>query len=286
MSERGAGEPFPSPSQAFTLAASALFLVLLASGSVVGVALGSALGFGGIGYLAARRVPEPAAQRLGLVPLPRSAIAPVLLLAPLVLLVSEGDNWIRAAFAAPPSEQLGVASWPAPEAIVLGVLLSPVLEEFFFRSVLLQGCASALGRWRALFYVAALQILLAPLLAALDSFSEKPSPALIASHALSVFTLGAAFGLLRLASGSVLPGMLLNGLVAALGVFAGALAELVPIPGFNAPGDATPLGYLAPALLSVALGVRLLAQQLALQPPLPPIPPPQPRDDDEPGALF
>jgi membrane protease YdiL (CAAX protease family) len=287
VSEQSEGQPFPRPSLAFSLAATALFLTLLASGSVVSVALGSVLAYGGLGYLAMRRVPEPVAERVGLEPFPLPALAPVLLLAPLVLLVSECDNWIRIAFSAAPSEQLGKATLPAPETIVLGALLIPVLEEFFFRGVLLQGCVSAWGRWRGLLYVAALQIMLAPSLALIDAFaSEKPSTALIASQAVGVFATGVACGLLRLATGSLLPSIALSSLVGALGVAAGALAERVPIAGFNAPGGTTPLLYLAPAAISVALGVWLLVQQLARAPELPPVPTALPEDDEEPGGLF
>jgi membrane protease YdiL (CAAX protease family) len=289
MSARG-GPPFPDPSRAFTLAATALFLSLLpllAGNSVVAAALGSALGLGGVGVLAARLVPEPTAERLGLAPFPARAIAPVLLLAPVVLLVSELDNWIRIAFSAPASEALGKALLPAPEAILLAALLSPVLEEFFFRGVLLQGCVSALGRTRAVLYVAALQIVLVPSLAILDAFaSEKPSTAVIVSQGLGTFTLGALYGLVRLATRSLLPGVVLSGVVTGLGIAAGALAERAPIPGFNAPGATTPLVVLLPAAASVALGVRLLLQQLATAPALPPVPPTQTKDDEEPGSLF
>jgi membrane protease YdiL (CAAX protease family) len=288
MSARGARPPFPNPSLAFTLAVAATLLATLfvASGSVVGAALGSALGFGGIGVLAARAVPEPAAARLGLAPFPLRAIAPVLLLVPAVLLVSELDNWIRLAFAALPSQALGVPSVPAPEAIVFAALLDPVLEEFFFRGVLLQGCASALGRWRAILYVAALQIVLVPSIAIVDAFSDKPSTAIIVSQGTGTLVLGIGYGLLRLATGSLLPAIVLSGLVTGLGIAAGAFPDRIPIPGFNAPGATTPLAYLMPAAASVALGVWLLLGQLTRAPALPPIPPAAPEDDEEAGPLF
>jgi membrane protease YdiL (CAAX protease family) len=289
MNARGEGRPFPNPSLAFTLATTALVVSLvptLAGGGVVGIAIGSALGFGGIGVLAARLVPEPAAERLGLAPFPLRAIAPILLLAPAVLIVSELDNWIRIAFSAPQSETLGVAAVPALEAIVFAALLNPVLEEFFFRGVLLQGCASVLGRWRALLYVAALQIALVPALVFVDAFSVKPSTAPIVSQGAGTVLFGLAYGLVRLATRSLLPSIVLSGAIASLGLAAGALADRVPIPGFNAPGATTPLVYLIPALASVALGVWLLTEQLAREPELPPIPPPAPEDDEEPGPLF
>jgi len=289
MRGRDAGPPFPNPWLAFTLATTALFVSLVpavAGGGILGLAIGSVLGFGGIGVLAARLVPEPTAERLGLAPFPLRAVAPILLLLPAVLLVSELDNWIRIAFAAKQSETLGVATLPALEAIVLAALLNPVLEEFFFRGVLLQGCVSALGRWRALLYVAALQIALAPMIAGFDSFSAEPSTALIVSQGAATFLMGLAYGLTRLATRSLLPSIVLSGGVTSLGIAAGAFADRLAIPGFNAPGPTTPPVYLIPAAASVALGVWLLTEQLAREPELPPIPPPAPEDDEEPGPLF
>jgi membrane protease YdiL (CAAX protease family) len=289
MSARGGGAPFPGPSLALTLSVLAGFVAgaFALGGSVVGAAFGAVLGFGGLGFLAARRVPDPSAQRLGLTPFPARAVAPVLLLAPAVLLVSELDNWLRIAFSVPQQEALGVATLPAPEAVVLAALLVPVLEEFFFRGVLLQGSASAFGRWRAILYVAALQILLVPALVIVYAASDDPRLAVsVASHGISTFGIGIACGLLRLATGSLLPCIALSAATTSLGVAAGALAERVPIPGFNAPGATTPAIYLVPAAVSVALGVWLLTRQLAREPALPAIPPRGAEDDEEPGSLF
>jgi membrane protease YdiL (CAAX protease family) len=187
----------------------------------------------------------------------------------------------------PPSETLGIASLPPPEAVVLAALLNPVLEEFFFRGVLLQGSVSALGRWRAIVYVAALQIVLVPALTIVYAASDEPKLAVaIASQGVAALLFGIASGLLRLATGSLLPSIALSALVTSLGVAAGALAERLPIPGFNAPGATTPLLYLTPAAGAVALGVWLLMQQLAREPALPPIPPPMPEDDEQAGSLF
>jgi hypothetical protein len=281
MSARSSGDPFPNPSLAFTLAVIALFITLLGGGSEVGLAISSVLGLGGVGVLAARAVPEPTAERLGLTPFPLRALAPMLLLAPIVLLVSELDNWIRWAFAASPPERAGT---PLGLSVV-AALLQATLVEFFFRGVLLQGCVSALGRWRALVYVAALQIVLVPSLALIDAFMEKPSTALIVSQAAGVVLVGTSCGLLRLATGSLLPSIALSSGIAMLGTAAVAFADRVPIPGFNGPGEHTPLAFLLPAAASVAFGVWLLLGQLAREPELPPIPP-RSAEDDEAGPLF
>jgi membrane protease YdiL (CAAX protease family) len=290
MSQPGAGAAFPNPSTAFTLAATALFVSFLLpglfGGGIAAAAIGSALGLGGLGILTARLVPEPVSLRLGMTPFPLRALAPVALLIPVAFLVSELDNWIRLALAASPSAGLGTPSLPATEAVVLGVFLEPVLEEFFFRGVLLQGCVASLGRWRGLSLVAALQIVLLPSLLIIQAFAGEPMTAAIASKGASTLALGILLGLLRLASGSLLPGMVLSGSIAALSFAAGAFPDRVAIAGFNAPGDTTPLAVLAPATLCVALGTWLLVQQLALQPELPPIPPQMSKDEEGPGSLF
>jgi hypothetical protein len=69
---------------------------------------------------------------------------------------------------------------------------------------------------------------------------------------------GLLLGGLRLVSGSILPGIALAMLVASAGFAAVAARGWLPIPGFNAGGDHTPLAWLAPAALSVALGVATL----------------------------
>lgn len=285
------GAPFPNPSTAFTLAAAALFVATLlvpglAAGSVVGVTLGSLLGFGGIGLLAARRVPEPAALRLGMTPFPLRAAAPVLLLIPFALLVSEVDNWIRIALAAKPSEDLGVPQPLALEAVLFGVLLQPVLNEFFFRGVLFQGCAAALTRWRAALFVAALEVVWMPSLLVLGAFLDQPVTAGLLSQTASTFAIGVLLGTLRIATGSLLPGIALSGCLTALSAVASAFPDRLAIPGFNAPGATTPPAVLLPAAASVALGLWLLSRQLASAPGLPPISPPSPRDDEEAGPLF
>ncbi len=290
MNGRPVGNPFPNPSTAFTLAAAALFIAfVLASGfggGIAAMAVGSVLGFGGLGFLAARAVPEPVAARLGLTPFPLRALAPVALLIPAAFVVSELDNWIRLAFAAGQSESLGKPQFAALEAVVFAVLLQPVLEEFFFRGVLLQGCVSTLGRWRGLILVAALQIVLLPSSLLIQAFADESQLASIASGGARTLVLGVLLGLLRLATGSLLPGIALSCCVSALGFAAGAFPDRLGVPGFNAPGDTTPLAVMLPATLAVAFGVWLLVNQLEREPELPPIPPPQPEDDEEPGPLF
>jgi membrane protease YdiL (CAAX protease family) len=283
MNAPQAGPPFPAPLTAFGLSAAALLVLGMAAaalgGGAVGVALGAVLGYGGLGSLAARVVAPPAELRLGLAPFPRRAAPALALLLPVVLVLSELDNWIRAGFGGKPALGLGQPQLPSAELILISVLLLPVLHEFFFRGVLLQGCASALGRLRGVVLVALLEVMPRVSL----SLGADVDAADVTSALIQFTLLGVLLGFVRLATGSLLPGVVLSGAVAALGVAAGAFPDRVAIPGFNAPGFATPLAVLAPALLAVALGLRLLSAQLAAQPPLPPIPPAEYEPEDPPG---
>lgn len=280
------GPPFPAPLTALGLSAAAfLVLGLVAAalgGGAVGIAFGAALGYGGLGSLAARVVAPPADRRLGLTPFPPRAAIGVALLLPVVLVTSELDNWIRAAFAARSLAELGKPEVPTLELVLVGVLLLPVLQEFFFRGVLLQGCVAALGRARGVLAVASFEVL--------SRMALALGPEAQVGHAVSAtaqfLLLGTLLGFVRLATGSLLPSIALSVAIEAVGTAAGAFPDRVAIPGFNAPGGATPLTVLAPAVAAVALGVRSLWRQLAAQPPLPPIPPARPEDDEEPGSLF
>jgi membrane protease YdiL (CAAX protease family) len=277
------GPPFPNASVAFAIAALAMLAVVAIAagfgGGAAPYAFATAIGFGGLGTLVARYVPEPAPLRIGLTPFPLRAISPVLLLLPSALVLSELDNWIRIAFGAAQSESLGKPQQPALELVLLIVFLQPVVREFFFRGVLLQGTVSALGRVRGVGFIALVQALL-------FTEGDVTTPAGAVSGLVATFASAALLGLVRIGSGSLLPCIALSGGLAAIGVAAGVYPDRVAIPGFNAPGTTTPLVFLMPALASVALGVGLLVRQLAHEPALPPIPPPQPEDDEESGGLF
>jgi hypothetical protein len=71
---------------------------------------------------------------------------------------------------------------------------------------------------------------------------------------------GLLLGGLRLASGSILPGVALSMLMGSTGFVALAAKERFPIPGFSGGGDHTPLAWLVPAALSVTLGLVLLVR--------------------------
>lgn len=253
----------PSPLGAIGMTAAAwllLWLVLVTAAEsgvpTLGLALGTIAGFGGIGTLAARAVSPPAEEKLGLRGFPPRLLLLLLLLVPAVLLVSELDNflavWLKTAAGAGAAAGGGSAqalrALGTLELALFTVGLRPVVEEFFFRGVLLQGVVSRLGAGRGL--------VLTALLFGLVRSSFGPGDLY---HAVSLgsaaFVLGWLFGVVRLASGSLLAPILLSALTTGAGTAAVLTTPLIPIPGFNAPGAHTPLVWLAPAALCVAAGL-------------------------------
>ena len=255
--------PSPRPLGALLLTAFAWsVLVFVAAvttpafgGGTLGLALGLLLGFGGAGTLAARALPPPADLRIGLRGFDLRLLAPLVLLVPTVLLASELDNLVAAWLfpgAKPPTPDDALGALDTLEWVLFAVLLRPVLEEFFFRGVLQQGVVAALGAVRGVLFTAALFALVRTSLFAGDAYHAT-------SLGLQALGLGVLLGFVRLATGSILPGVLVLSAIEGAGVFGYALRERLPIPGFNAPGEHTPLLWLAPSLLAVAFGIAWLA---------------------------
>lgn len=270
----------PGPWAAVWLTLAAAFtsqlLALLIAGpdpspGVGGIAIGVGLaaGYGGLGTLAARRVTAPADVRLGLRGSAPAYLLPVLLLVPVVLLVSELDNVAHVLFPPPPlpppdpnaPQARALLSLATPldllESAVLVIGLVPLLHEWFFRGVLLQGLVAHLGPAGGLALTA--------LLSAFASSAPLVSFPIWLAAVLGAFVLGVLQGSLRLASGSILPAIALHMGASACGLLGEAFAERVPIPGFNAPGPHSPPALLAAALASCFLGVALL-RRLAARP--------------------
>jgi membrane protease YdiL (CAAX protease family) len=255
--------PAPRPLGAVVLTAFAWSVLVLitalatpAAGGTLGLALGMLLGFGGAGTLAARAMPTPAGPRIGLAGFAPELLPVLVLLLPAVLLASELDNQVAAhLFAGVKPEMEGAAPGPLDtlEWVLFGVLLRPVLEEFFFRGVVQQGVVAALGTSGGVVFAAVLFALVRTSLFASDAYHAT-------SFGLQALGLGVLLGFVRLASGSILASALLLTAIEASGVLAHALRETLPIPGFNAGGAHTPLSFLLPAALSVAAGVWLLAR--------------------------
>jgi membrane protease YdiL (CAAX protease family) len=265
--------PFPGPLAAIWLTLGSW----LATGMVLGafleplgpisaLGLGLVLGLGIPGTLAARRVPPPQAERMGLRGFAPRVLPALLLLLPLTLLASEIDNVVQALVPvalAPPApeaatdaEDLGLV---AIETAIVLVGLAPVVEEFFFRGVLQQGLVTLLGAGRGIFGAA--------LLYALGHGNLVGTPAGWLSAILGSLLTGTVLGYVRLASGSLLASILLSMAFSGAGFAALSLKEQLPIPGFNGPGDHTPLAWLLPAAASVALGLWLLSSQPRREPP-------------------
>jgi membrane protease YdiL (CAAX protease family) len=98
---RDPNEPYPDVRGAFMLT---LFAMLAAAftgiffidfGMLAAVGVGQAIGVGAVATLAAQRVPEPQAKRLGLRALDPAIVPAILCLVPAILLVSEADNFAR-----------------------------------------------------------------------------------------------------------------------------------------------------------------------------------------------
>jgi membrane protease YdiL (CAAX protease family) len=260
--------PVPSPAGAAVLTLLAWAIATFGwalfaqdAGPLFSLAVGLCLGFGGVGTAAARAVPAPADVRLGLRGFAPRLLLPILLLLPAVVLASEIDNYVRPLFpalplpeaAAAPPEDPEVMRLAATEYLITMVLLRPVLEEFFFRGVIQQGLVAHLG--------AAAGVLQTALLGGLASGGVALllfGPDRAASAAAQAAFLGLPLGVLRQVSGSLLAPMVgAVGMAAAGFVSFTALAERLPIPGFNAPGAHTPLWILAVCAALAAAGAAL-----------------------------
>jgi membrane protease YdiL (CAAX protease family) len=235
----------------------ALFAGPQPSAGVVPTALGFglAVGFGGLGTLAARRVPPPADARLGLRSFAPAFLISIVLLLPLVVVVSELDNVTKALFPPAPEPAGAVAdplSLSTPldllQSAVLIVGIVPVVEEWFFRGVLQQGVVDRLGPVRG--------VGLTALLFALAHGGGTTAASWVSAGG-GMLLFGLAFGALRIASGSLLPPVLLHMAVNACGVFGTALAARVPIAGFNAPGEHSPLPLVVGSVVASALGLAV-----------------------------
>ncbi len=260
--------PAPRPLTALLLTSFAWCVFVLATalttpetGGSFGLALGLLLGFGGAGTLAARSVPPPAERRIGLAGFAPHLLLPLALLTPVVLLLSELDNGVAALLfpgEKPATGALTPSGLDTLEWVLFAVLLRPVLEEFFFRGVVQQGVVAALGPGRGVLYAAALFALVRASLFAGDAYHAT-------SLGAQALWLGALLGFVRLASGSILPGVLLSMALEAAGVLSLQLQSTLAIPGFNAGGAHTPLVWLLPSAFSVGAGIVLLVRHAGEQ---------------------
>ena len=248
----------------------------------IGIAMAIALGLAAT--LAARRVPEPQALRLGLVGFSSRFVPMLLLLLPFVVVASEIDNWV--AWFLPPTDldelrkaveearANDTALSIAQRAIFL-VGIQPVVVEWLLRGVVQQGAIAYLGRLSGVGFTAVVG------LGTIALGSGSMSSAL-----LSVLA-GALLGVVRVATGSLLAPIVLHMGWSALGVLAVTFADELPIPGLNQlDGSFTSPVLLLASVASVAFGLVLVARALPEQPVVIPVEPDREKDDDERGGWF
>ena len=288
-------EIFPSPMAAVLLSIGGLFAVWFVASLVLSTGLlqesslmaamgvGYALGLGAVATLAAKQVPEPHAPRLGLQGFSPALIGALVCLLPVLLLVSEIDNYWKLLMPASPEvealrrELENLIRRDSPFALaqtsIVALGIVPIVEGFFFFGVILQGLVARLGRGRGLFLTAALYSLV--------HFPASGAPGDTLVPFTTWLTLGALMGLGRLASGSILPPIALGAGFAALHLAADLGRQAVPIPGFNAPGEHTSGFILLAAGASVALGTWQLWQVALTRPTAIPISKTRHAEDEE-----
>jgi len=296
-------EIFPSPMAAVALSLAGLFAAsfvaslalaspLMGPSSLMGaMGVGYAVGLGGVATLAARRVPQPHQLRLGLQGFAPTLVGGLICLLPALILVSEIDNYWKLIMPVSPEfqelreEMKALMHSDSPFAVAetatvaLGIV--PIVEGFLFFGVILQGVVARLGRGRGLLVTAVLYSLVH------FPASGAPGDALIPLTTWLI--LGGLMGLARLASGSILPPILLAAAFSAIHLAADYGREAFPIPGFNAPGEHTPDMILLLSVVSVALGVRQLWGEALKQPIVIPVPAPavpDPDDEEDTGFFF
>jgi membrane protease YdiL (CAAX protease family) len=261
--------PFPTPLNAALITMMGIFFttaiaVMVSDWATPTAAVGIAtvLGLGGAGLLGATNIPPPHAERVGLRGLRRQQLLPLLLLLPIALLASEVDNSIGLLFPAPDAQQVvqeTIEKLPTDtslsvlETLIVAVGLVPVVEEWFFRGVLQQGLVASMG--------AVGGVLVTALFFALGHGAGM-SPQAWGALVAQTLVLGVTFGYARHRTGSLLAPILLHIGVNGIGVAAMAAPLLIAIPGYNAPGEHTPLSVLLPAIVSVAVGAWLLSKEI------------------------
>ncbi len=246
--------------------------------------IGEVLGLGIVATLAARVVPEPQRERLGLQGFELSVLPALLLLLPMTVLVSELVNVAQLLFPPPDAgavaqrtlERLSTASpLQTIETVIVVVGLAPIVEEWLYRGVLQQGLVAHLGRLGGVLAVACLF--------GLSHLEPSLSPASSLATFIAILPLGLALGAVRLATGSVLASMLLHAGYNAVSLTSIALADRVPIPGFNAPGDHTPAWLLLVSSVLVTVALSAVVRAARAAPVALPLPAPE-EEADESGS--
>jgi membrane protease YdiL (CAAX protease family) len=259
---------YPGPGSAIGLTVSAVFIMVLVilffgeDADLGAVGLGQVLGFGAVALLAHERIAEPQAERMGLRGVAPAFLPTLLLLLPTVILTSELDNILRDMIPPPPLDPELESMLSLADANLLATLqrvivivgLAPVMEEWLFRGVIQQGLISNMGRIKGL-------VLTAFLFALVQLFPGGASTSVLAYFPIA-FINGLAFGVVRLASGSLLAAMLVHAGFNAISLAAGYGVERFPIQGFNVPDSHTEITLLLPCVVMVGYAISQLRREL------------------------
>jgi membrane protease YdiL (CAAX protease family) len=282
---------FPGPFAAIFLTLAALFGTAFVTAILYGAlplmaaaGIGQVIGMGGVAALATRRVPGPHDVRIGLRGFAPQLLVALACLLPIVIVVSEIDNYVRILLdalqtrfdvLAPPSPEmlerreqiarlLEVDSvYAAVQKVIVAVGIGPVIEGFFFFGVLLQGIVARIGPARG--------ILLTALLYSIVHFPASGAPGDAIVPLASALITGALLALARLGTGSVLAAMVLAGAIAALHIAAAEGADYVAIAGFNAPGEHSSPWIVVPSVVAVLYGTWTLWHRTLGADPPPPV---------------
>jgi membrane protease YdiL (CAAX protease family) len=287
------GGPYPDPRGALLLTLGAILATGLVGvfffglGAMAAIGIGHAIAVGAIATLAAKRVAEPQADRIGLRGFDPHSLPILLCLVPAVLLASELDNFAtewstpqaeiteRFEIESPARDEFETAApeeadpqtsetpeidldidfdlsdpWTLAQALVIYVGIAPVIEEFFFRGVLQQGIIARLGLNRGVAFVA--------LLYTLFHLPAMPVLSRFLLGVVSSFAMGCLLGIARVATGSVLGPILLASSWAAIGILSMALEDRLPLPGMNVDGTHLPISIAFASVALVAWALRTL----------------------------
>ncbi|MCP5040802.1 MAG: CPBP family intramembrane metalloprotease [bacterium] len=228
-----------------------LFSLLIMQGmgltpGITTIGMATIITYGMLFSLCAPRIPEPVGESLGFVPARRAAWIAVPFLLWSLLISSEVDNLLKGVFPLPESLTADTADPPmfGTALVVVLMIVFPIAYEFFFRGVMQPIVVGELGPPAGIVITAAL--------CGFASGMGVGLPWLILPGIVNALMLG----VLRHASGSIKPGLLMHMAAGGLGVLAHYRA--LGIPGFDRTDVThTPLGWLIAAAAFTGVGLRL-----------------------------
>jgi hypothetical protein len=219
-------------------------------GSVPVVGMGALLAYGGIFTVCALRFRRPPLQQLALVRAPATAWVAVAFLAASVVLSSEIDNLVKAAWPLPselvaPGEAVETSDFVGSTLAVVELAVFPLAYELFFRGILQPLAVARIGVIAGILLTAMLSGVASGLVFG-GLFGVAPA-----------FANALVLCVLRQASGSLWPPLALHALTGL--VILGAQYQLFGLAGFDDTTAAhTPLEWLAGAAILTGIGFGLL----------------------------